>query len=119
MKDILLTLDTHDLDISNFDLSIVEGADSVAQNVKIRLLFFRGEWFLDTTAGLPFYTDILVKNPNLANIDSIIKAEISETPEVNEITIYSSNFIRSQRKLNVEFTLNTEYGLIPISEVLP
>lgn len=117
MKD--LTLNTaHDLDITNFDLSIIEGADSVAQNVKIRLLFFKGEWFLNTAVGLPFYEDIFVKNPNLGHIDAIIKAEILETPEVNSLLEYESNFDRRLRKLPITFTIDTTYGPITITEIM-
>ena len=118
MKDLLLDTTTHDLKITDFYLSIVESADSVAQSVKVRLLFFKREWFLDTAVGLPFYEDIFVKAPNLGHIDAIIKAEILDTPEVNSLIAYESDFDRALRKLTVTFTIDTTYGPITITETL-
>ncbi len=39
-KDILLDTGTHDLKITGYDLSLVEGLDYIVQKLKIRLLFF-------------------------------------------------------------------------------
>ncbi len=120
-KDLLLDTSTHDLKVTGFDLSLVTGIDYIVQKLKIRLLFFLREWFLDTTEGVPYYDDILVKNPNVVpNIDTILKAHILETPGVNELTSYESDYDNALRKLTVTFQCRTDEGDTGIiSETIP
>lgn len=108
--DVALDLDTHDLYIAGNDLQIVNDADQLEQNLKIRLQFFLNEWFLNILIGVPFYTDILVKNPNIPSIDSIIKGKILDTPEVLEILEYDSSFDNTERTYTINFKIRTNYG---------
>jgi len=110
MSDILLDTTTHDIEIENYDFELVTGIDKVVQQIKIRLLFFKGEWFLDTLQGLPFYDDIFVKNPNIPNIDNIIKSEIVNTPNVKELLSYESDYDNTNRSLTITFEVDTLYG---------
>jgi len=109
-KDFALDKETHDLFITGNELQVVDVADQLEQNLKIRLQFFNAEWFLDINNGLPFYSDILVKNPNIPNVDSIIKAEILGTIGVLELLEYVSTFDASLRTYTVSFTVRTEFG---------
>jgi hypothetical protein len=119
MRDLLLDIDTHDLEIDNYDLAIVDGADRVKQHLKIRLLFFFNEWYLDGTQGIRYYDFVAVKNPDMAIIDGIIKATIAETPDVLEILEYQSEYDVSLRSLTVTFTANTTYGIIELETGVP
>lgn len=110
MIDIALDKDTHDLYLKNNDLQLVSNSDHVVQYIKIRLQFFKNEWFLDTTPGVPFFENIFVKNPNIPDIDSIIKAQIIDTPEVKEILEFVSEYNRSERRYTVNFKIRTTYG---------
>ena len=118
INDLRLDTTTHDLKIENFDLSVLSGTDVIAQRLKIRLEFFRGEWFLDTTVGVPFYTDILVKNPDIPHIETILKAEILDTPGVVELLAFETSYNAQTRKLDVSFTVDTDYGTVTITETL-
>lgn len=108
--DIALDKDTHDLLITDGGLQTVSEADQLEQNLKIRLRFFFSEWFLNVNKGLPFYSDILVKNPNVPNIDAILKAEIKDTEGVEEILEYESIFDNTARTYTINFTVRTIYG---------
>ncbi|NJR73230.1 MAG: hypothetical protein HC773_05160 [Scytonema sp. CRU_2_7] len=101
---------THDLLFENDSLQIVTDEDQLAQNLKIRLQFFLGEWFLNTGVGVPFYSEILVKNPNVANIDAIIKAQILDTVGVSQLLEYNSSFSNALRSYSINFTVRTIYG---------
>jgi hypothetical protein len=115
MKDLLLDVYTHDLTLVNYDLAIVDGIDHVRQHLKIRLLFMFGEWFLDSTQGIRYYDLIAVKNPDMALVDSIIKATILETPEVTGLTEYSSEYDPRARRFSVTFTAKTSSGNITLT----
>ncbi len=122
MIDLKLGKLTHDIVIENHDLVLVKDAtgdpQQIEQNLKERLLFFKGEWFLDTEHGIPYFTDIMKKNPNIPDVEAILKAEILDVSGVNEITKFKIDFNVSLRKLTVNFIVNTDYGLLPISETL-
>lgn len=107
------------------DYTLGSGADfhantpeAVAQAVLTRLRLWTGEWFVDTTDGTPWDTEILGKRLQRKNPDSAIKRRILETDGVTEITDYSSTFDGETRKFSVTATINTAYGSASISEIV-
>lgn len=85
-------------------------AEAVAILVKKRLLLIAGEWFLDTSQGVPYLTDIARKPANLALAESTIKQTILETEGVQEIITFALTFDRDIRKLYVTASVRTIYG---------
>ncbi len=110
MIDIALDKTTHDIYLKDNDMQLVSDSDHVVQHLKVRLQFFKNEWFLDTAPGVPFFEDIFVKNPNVPNIDSVIKAQIIDTPEVEEILEFNSSFNNSTRQYTLNFKVRSVYG---------
>jgi len=88
----------------------INGADKVAQQIKITLLAFLGEWFLDITFGVPYLEEILVKNPHLASVETILRAHINNVPRVIRLESFNMTFDRARRTLGVEFEAVTDYG---------
>ena len=43
--------------------------ENVGQRLRLRLLTFEGEWFLDTTYGVPYFQRILGRKPTKSAID--------------------------------------------------
>jgi hypothetical protein len=74
-----------DLRFENGDIAFVSGADQVRQRVLIRLRRSLGEWAYNIRLGLPWIEQILVKNPDLATIRSLLLAEIIATPGVLQV----------------------------------
>jgi hypothetical protein len=97
---------------ARFSIMPMEGADRVAQQIKITLLAFLGEWFLDVNFGVPYLEEILIKNPRLTSVESILRAKIMAVPDVLRITFFSMDFDRYKRDLRVEFHCNTLLGTI-------
>lgn len=122
MKSLKLDKNTHDLVFENGELLIVEDTDGnpeqIVQNLRTRLLFFRGEWFLDTSVGLPYFTDIMVKSPNIPHIEAVIKLEILEVSGVLEITQFDLNFDIAARKMTINFAVSTMYGNAQLTETI-
>jgi hypothetical protein len=90
----------------------IDGMDRVGQQVKMTLLAFLGEWFLDLTFGVPYLEDILIKNPRLTSVESILRAKINDVPDLKHIEFFSLDFHRETRKLFVDFLATTVYGPI-------
>lgn len=104
---------TNDLFLrQNGELAIVRNAEAVGQHVRQRLKTFEGEWFLDTTAGVPWLDQVLGRQYDPALAEAIIKAEILDTDGVTEITSFSVRFDRQTRKLDAySITIMTEYDV--------
>lgn len=117
LRDLELDTVDHDLTISPFDLGLVSGAARVAQQVKIRLWFFLGEWFLDVRDGVPYYRDILVKRPERDVVEGIFRGEIESTPNVRTVDQLSLDFDSLGRRLDVQFTAQTDFGELEFNDI--
>ena len=102
----------NDIFLNGNRISVNQDAEQVAQKVKTKLLFYRGEWFLDITIGVPYFQQVFVKPALIGTIESLIKSQIINTEGVNKLTSFSSNFDRNDRKFSVSFTAETVYGEI-------
>jgi hypothetical protein len=91
--------------------------ETVAQAVLTRLRLLRGEWFLDTTVGMPWLTDVLGKYTN-GTYDAAIRQCMLGTRGVNEIASYSSAVDPDTRTLTVAATLSTLYGTTTLQAIL-
>lgn len=105
MSDLKLDSDTGDLLLVNGDLILTSGADAIRQHISQRLKSFAGEWFLDLDSGLPYYRDILVKNPNAPAVAGLLQEEIIKTPGVLELQDFNLNLDRATRSLKVSFNV--------------
>lgn len=65
---------------------------TVAQRLRIRLLSFQGEWFLDEDYGIPYWQRLLGQKPTKSAIDLIFQQQILDVSGVKEITFFSSTF---------------------------
>ena len=97
-----------ELDLATGDLVLIDGADAVAQQLKIRLRFIQGEWFLDQRVGIPYYSQIWVKNPNLPLVATIYRRAILSTPGVESVERLDYDFSASTREYRLDFSAKLE-----------
>lgn len=117
-NDLAENIATGDLLLRDNDLMLIDNAERVAQQILITLRFWLGEWFLDTTQGVPYLEYILIKNPNLSHIRQIFTEAIESVEGVQSIDDMILDFDERNRRLIVEYTATTEYGLLTRKEVL-
>lgn len=118
MVDIALHANDHDILIKDGDFLLIDNAERVAQQIKVKLLTFLGEWFLDTTWGVPYLEYILVKQPNQELIKQILSEQISSVDDVKSLNALELDYQAKVRTLIVNYEASTEYGLITRKEVL-
>lgn len=116
MKDFAISPTDGDLVIKGNEMAVVDGSDAYLQNLRSRLRFIKGEHFLDVEAGVDYYGSILVKGPNVPDIDNLLKVEIIETESTKEILSFDSLFDNKLRKLQVKFRVNSEFGEVEFRE---
>lgn len=92
---------------------LVDVPEAVGQAVGTRLLLASGEWFLDVNEGTPYATQILGTGTQQL-YDQAVQERILDTPDVTGILKYSST-LDSKRKLTINCTIDTEFGIVNIS----
>lgn len=101
---------TGDLDVSTGTLQIITGPEEIAQKLRIRLRFVRGEWFADENAGIPYFDEIFVKNPSFEAIQAIYRQAITTCPGVAGIENFTMVFDAATRKLSLSFLARLTSG---------
>jgi len=103
--------DAGDLYLTRGQLSLSgTGRDAVVQTIRQRLNTGRGEWFLDLRVGLPYFTDILVKAPDLVRVKALFRQAILDTPGVESIETLDLSLDRAARALTVTFEATLSDG---------
>ena len=116
-RDLMTDPDTGDLLLSAGDLVLVANIAAIRQEAEIRMRFMLGEWFLDTSQGVPHLQTILVKSPDLAAIEGVLKNAILETDGIDEITKLALTYDAGERTLSVVWSAKTNLGeLIPATQ---
>jgi hypothetical protein len=112
MSDLALTWNGQavDLDLSGHRGNIISGDDAVDQNLRIRLKFFLSEWFLDQRLGIPFFREVLVKNPNLQVVRAIFRTAILDTPGVASVDSLELSLDNVTRTLTINFQATLDSG---------
>ncbi len=113
MSDLKLN-SSHDLDITNQSLSLVTDEpaepEAIAQEMRIAMQFHRGEWALNTLVGIPYLTQVFIKNPSLAALDVLFTRAARSIPGVLEVNEMAVSFDNSLRQLSVSYRSTVQDG---------
>jgi len=92
---------------------LINSPEAVAQAVKTRFNLWRGQWFLDTTAGTPYIQSVLGKqNPDVYNL--AIRQHILQTQGVSSIISFDTSINSTTRRVTFTATINTIFGETPV-----
>lgn len=81
----------------------VSGSAYIAQKIKQRLGFYKGEWFKDLNLGVPWLQYILIKNPSLEVVRSIVRKAILDVPGVTSVTTCTVTHDTAERMAAITF----------------
>lgn len=115
--DIKLNETTWDVDLGVNDISTTQSeSESLAQRLKIKLLTFLGEWFLNTEEYIPYYETVFGKNRPKQSVDLVFKEAILSEPGVQSIISFEST-LDNQRVYSLRFTVQRENSSeeVPVS----
>lgn len=78
--------------------------EEILQRIKVRLRFFKGEWYLNTEHGIPYFQDILgTKSFDNNIIESIFRKAILDVEGVKGLIESSVDYEPTERKINYFF----------------
>lgn len=105
MKDIRLN-DAGDIAVTEYgDITLTE---SVKQKILIRLRWIKEEWRLGPDLGFSWFEDVLVKNPNLDNIQQLLREEILDVEGVTDAEVTEVKYNARERKATFHFTYTVD-----------
>lgn len=119
--DIKLDPLSHDVSLSKTnDLVLIDGAERIRQQIKVTLLTFFGEWFLDTTFGIPYLEIILIKNPRRAEIETTLRQKVRDVPGVSAVPSVEIEVDAETRQGRITLEgIETEEGLVTVQVLTP
>ena len=102
---------------STGDLVVTSSGDirienSVAQKIRIKLLWFEGEWRWNVEEGMPYMASLMTKNPDTDYFEGFVRSKIFEVEEVTEVKDVKVVFDRSTRSAVIRFVALTDYETI-------
>ena len=118
--DILLDSTTHDIDLTNNTMTLIDTVEGLArQRVDITLRMFKGEWEFNILEGISYIrnknntTQLLgVGRDNKRLLDFEIRNAILNKDEILSITSFESTVDRVSRIYSLTCTAVTEQGTI-------
>ena len=109
---------TGHVELVNGDLALVSGVEELQQRLLTRLRWFYGEYPFNTSIGIRYFEDVLVKNPNLPNIETLLKSAIAETVGVEKIISFQLSYDPSLRKASLTFEVDSAYGNVELNNIV-
>ena len=111
-----LLLDRYNDLVVTTDLDWSRGIPGVMQECRIKLQMFRGEWFLDLDAGIPYWGQILGQKPAIAiaAIGASFTEALLGVEDVTAVTKMSVTYDRPTRSLSVTWQVRCTFGETPV-----
>ena len=92
-------------------LDVKDGLESLRQRVIEHLKLFRGEYYLDTSRGIPYFDEVFTRPVQPGMVSAVISSGILEkSPEVTGIKDIRLTFDTPSRSVIFEVTVDTVYG---------
>lgn len=108
--------------LNSSEITVESKKDTVAQRLVIQLKSFLGDWFLDTSYGIPYLQEILGrKGVRKSYIDGIMRREILKESGVKGIIDFESTLSPSRvysLVFRVKVSDNTVSDIIKIDKVI-
>lgn len=92
-----------DLHLLNGQIHFWDGFNAKWQKTIVLLKFVRGEWFLNIEEGIPYFTQILVHNPDSKAIVSLLRKALLASPGAVSVPVLTLTIDRPSRTATVNF----------------
>jgi hypothetical protein len=118
MTDIFLNPLTNDIDLVNNEMRLTTTVQELTrQRVQIWLGIFKGEWFANVLAGIPYLANDnnpvqLLGVTSKDTFDLAIKTGITTRSGIVELLSYSSTLDKASRQISISFEASTDTGEI-------
>lgn len=101
----------------DIEFAIVTDLEQLRQRIQQHLRFFRGEWFLDTTEGVPYLTDLLGDRLDTSLVESVLYSQILEVDGV--VSVSNISVVEVRRTYRFTADVQTIYGDMRMESAVP
>ena len=105
-----------DMHLTDGDSTIVEGDAATAQELRSRVLLFRGSYFLDLREGLPWFQEILTKGSVPGRVRELFREALLTHPAIVDVPMLRLAIERATRAASLVFEARTTTGTVIRSE---
>ena len=98
------------VDSSN-SLSVLTDLEALVKKCEQRLRFFLGEWFLNTSAGIPYFQEIYANSINPALIIGLLNADLLQESDITAVNEIDFTFDRETGKFTYSAKIDSIYGM--------
>ena len=91
---------------------MTDPATACATKLFNRFRRFKGEWFRNTSEGVPYLQIVFVKNPDMRQVESLFREVILTTPPVSYVDSLSLALDKATRKLSFAFRAVLDNGQV-------
>lgn len=90
----------------------------VLQRIRCRLLFVKGEWYLDQRQGTPWREKIWVKGVTEDTVRRVIREVVVKTPGVQSLNSLEVSIDKQTRTASISLTATSDLGTVVSTELL-
>lgn len=83
---------------------VVEATEAIAQDIRTRLRWFKGEWFLDARTGFPWFQRVLGQKVTERVVELLLRRAILGTPGVSRLASMRVSIDRRSREFTATFS---------------
>ena len=113
-----LLLDDNGVVLRGGDWAFAIDREGIQQRIGQTLRTIAGEWFLDLDYGLPYFEQVLVKNPNLPSVQDIFRRALLSVKGVSSVERLTLSLDTPNRILRVDWVVSTDLGLLVGAELI-
>ena len=107
-----LLLDDNGVVLRNGDWAFAIDREGIQQRISQVLKTIAREWFLDLDYGLPYFEQILIKNPNLPSVQDLFRRALLSVKGVSSVERLTLSLDTTSRTLTVNWVVLTDLGLL-------
>jgi hypothetical protein len=105
MKTLLLDRTYWDLCIdSNGNIAMAAEPYAIAQDAASAIKLFLGEYWYDTTIGIPYFREVLGYPPSVPLMESLCRAAAMTVPDVVKVLVFFTSLANGQASGQVQIT---------------
>lgn len=116
--DIAIDSSTNDIAHEGGLISYVNKAEETVQRIRTCLRRIMGEWFLDETAGLPYFSGSMLGSKDIEYVKLIIRQEIAKRTGVKNINEINAILDITTKKVSVYVSITIDENVYKITEEL-
>ena len=118
MTDFYLETDAHDIEVVDGEFRLTTDEEFIVQRIKVNIMMYLGEWFLDTTLGLDYFDKIFTKGGNITQrAEREFRRVIQAVEGVSSINSLDITLDNATRKLDVKVSIIGDTGELSTLEV--